>query len=209
MFEALLILLTSIVVSFAGSVQLGPVNLLVIDTALFNNKKQAVIVAIGGSLPEFIYCTIAVYLNAYLEDYQSIFYVFKIVFICVLLIYAVVYFLKKRNDLTEKIYTTKSDTIGSFMKGFTMGLFNPQLLPFWMAIQLYLNSTKHLKIVTPIDSAAFITGSGIGAFILLFVLIITIYKHQLAVLKIAKSKYYNKVISVILFIIASRLLLTL
>lgn len=209
MLSALLIFLVSAGISFAGSVQLGPVNLLVIDTSLFMSRRQAVWVAAGGSLPEFIYCSIALYLNAYLERFEGLLYILKIIFTCVLFVYAIIYLCKKKSEQVTKIYESRKESIENVFKGFTMGLFNPQLLPFWMAIQFYFNSTRHLKIETSIDNIAFVLGSGIGAFLLLWMLILAINKHKLTVLKFAKSQYYYKAISILLFAIATRLLFTL
>ena len=57
----LIIFFAATLTSFIGSLQLGPVNLFVIDTALNKNKANAYWVALGGVMPEFMYCALAVY----------------------------------------------------------------------------------------------------------------------------------------------------
>ena len=81
MIATVLIFTFSSIVSFFGSLQLGPVNLFVINSTLFRNRKTAYYVAIGGCIPEFIYCALAVFANSYLLEYQWLIYSFKLIFI--------------------------------------------------------------------------------------------------------------------------------
>ena len=46
-------------ISFAGSIQLGAVNLAVVQTTLNRNFSAGILVAVGGSIPEFIYSFLA------------------------------------------------------------------------------------------------------------------------------------------------------
>lgn len=53
--EAILLFCISAFASFLGSLQLGPVNLAVIQKTLNKGIKLAFFLAAGGCLPEFIY----------------------------------------------------------------------------------------------------------------------------------------------------------
>ena len=100
--HVLAILLFSSIASFIGSLQLGPVNLFVIDTTLNNNRQAAFWVACGGIIPEFIYCAFAVYSSSYFIGNPAILLAFKILLIAVLGIVGVIYLLKKHKSFEIK-----------------------------------------------------------------------------------------------------------
>ena len=145
MISILLIFIFSCLVSFIGSLQLGPVNLFVINSALHDSKKAAYYIAIGGCLPEFIYCALAVFANSYLLNYEWLIISFKIAFIIVLLIVGFVFYFKKQYSIIIKNdILAKQKPIQYILKGFSLAALNPQLLPFWVFVQVYFNSTKYL-----------------------------------------------------------------
>ena len=47
------------VISFIGSLQPGPVNLQVLYSGFAGSRKQALLCAAGGIVPEFVYCVLA------------------------------------------------------------------------------------------------------------------------------------------------------
>ncbi|MBT8326680.1 MAG: LysE family transporter, partial [Bacteroidia bacterium] len=55
------------VLSFWGSLQLGLVNVAVIETAISKGRKPAIWLAIGGVLPEIPYTLIAIYGTTYID----------------------------------------------------------------------------------------------------------------------------------------------
>ena len=59
--ELLICFSVAAAISFVGSVQFGPVNLRVIQTACDYNMRSALVVAAGGILPEIIYSSIAIW----------------------------------------------------------------------------------------------------------------------------------------------------
>lgn len=203
MITAFFILIGATLVSFMGSLQLGPVNLFVIDAVLFNGRKTALGIAIGGSIPELLYCALAVYLNAHLMKFDLLLIIFKIVVIVLLIILAGIYFVKKGSQLKPaKIHDTKPGYTQTIYKGFILALFNPQLLPFWMFVHLYFNSTHYLKMETLFQQSLFVIGAGLGAFLLLNTFIVVIHKHKLKILRYVNNNYYYKIVSILLFSLA-------
>jgi threonine/homoserine/homoserine lactone efflux protein len=199
-----LILLFSSLASFIGSLQLGPVNLLVINTVLYRSRQEAFWIALGGSLPEFIYCGLAVYANQLLEEYLVVQFVFRLLFILVLLAIGFSFLFKKVSSI-EPLLTQQEKTKSTSQlvaKGFLLAALNPQLLPFWIFVQVYFNTINFLQIQSVGHQISFILGSGLGAFALLltFIRLVSVYKTKL--LRYASSKYYFRVLAFLFFAIA-------
>lgn len=203
MISILLIFIFSCLVSLIGSLQLGPVNLFVINSTLQSGRKTAYYIAIGGCLPEFIYCALAVFANSYLLNYEWLIITFKIAFIVVLIIVGLVFYFKKQSSVTIKndIHVTQKPMQHIF-KGFSLAALNPQLLPFWMFVQVYFNSTKFLEIQSNLQKFSYILGAGVGAFILLALLLQIVSKYKQIFLRYLNNKYYFKALSLLFFAIA-------
>ena len=200
----ILIFISASLASFIGSLQLGPVNLFVIDVALNKNKNSAYLLAFGGIIPEFIYCGLAVYSGVYFLSNPTIFTIFKILLIIILISIGVIYLLKKHKSLSLESKETVSELTKTryFMKGFSLAILNPQLLPFWMFIMVYFNSTNFLELKTELDKLAYILGAGVGAFLLLLSIILTINKFKSRILTYLNNKYYYKALGVLFICIA-------
>lgn len=169
---------------------------------LYTTKKEALWAAFGGSVPEFIYCMLAVYMNSFFEDNTLFQTVFQITFVIVLFAISIVFWVKKENQaITPK--SEKSNTpLFCFFKGFSLAILNPQLLPFWMFVQVYFNSTKFLEIQSNSQKISFILGAGAGAFILLTIVIILVNKYKMQILRYINNKFYFKALSILFFAIA-------
>ncbi len=199
----LLIFIFSCIISFVGSLQLGPVNIAVINSALYDNKKATYYIAIGGCIPEFIYCSIAVFANNYLLEYERLIFLFKIAFIIILIIVGFTIFFKKQSEVLSKKETTlNKKPIQYLFKGFLLAILNPQLLPFWMFIQVYFSSIPFLRIQSNLQKISYILGSGVGAFILLAFFIIIALKYRETILKYINNKYFFKALSLLFFALA-------
>lgn len=210
MHEALIVL-SSALASFIGSLQLGPVNLFVIDTTLNKNKTNAYWVAFGGIIPEFIYCTLAVYSGSYFISNPRIFIVFKIVLIITLTIIGFIYLLKKHKNLEieQAKKTIEYSNTKHFFKGFLLAGLNPQLLPYWIFVMVYFNSIKFLELKSQFDKLAYIVGAGLGALILLIFIILTIKRFKKRILIYLNNKYYYKALGIVFIAISLQQLMTL
>jgi threonine/homoserine/homoserine lactone efflux protein len=207
----ILIFLTASLVSFIGSLQLGPVNLFVINSVLYHHKKTAFWVAVGGCLPEFIYCGLAVYANGFLQQSNLFQWIFKIVFILILIGIGFVFLLKKKGNMhfEKKSTVLPNKPFKEVLKGFSLAAFNPQLLPFWMFVLVYFNSIKWLQIKTIPQQISFIAGAGVGAFLLLTVLIMVVNNYKTKLLVYMNSTYFYKVLAILFFAIALQQLFSL
>jgi threonine/homoserine/homoserine lactone efflux protein len=90
-----------------------------------------------------------------------------------------------------------------FLKGFSLAALNPQLLPFWIYVQLQFNSVKPLRIISNLNKISFVIGAGIGSLLLLVCFIFAVTKYKETFLKYLNNKHYYKVLSLLFLILAS------
>jgi threonine/homoserine/homoserine lactone efflux protein len=200
----LYVLLAACLVSFVGSLQLGPVNLYVINTTLYYGKKLALLVALGGVMPEFIYCSLAVYANKFLLQNTYAQWSLNTLFTALMFILGILLWFKKHKPtvINNNIVLSTSTSSRYFFKGFSLALLNPQLLPFWIMVQVYFNSTELLQLKTNAHKITYILGAGLGALVLLISLIYIVTTYKNKVLILINNKYYYKVLAVVFIGIA-------
>ncbi|MEQ1733049.1 MAG: LysE family transporter [Bacteroidia bacterium] len=211
MLTSLLILLAASAVSCVGSLQLGPVNLYVINTTLQHGKKPAFMVAIGGVLPEFIYCALAVYANEFLLQNTTVNYIFNLLFIVLMWCIGAVLWFKKHTPVViqHNVEISNTTAFSYVFKGVSLAMLNPQLLPFWIMVQVYFNSTHLLQLQTEAHKLAYIVGAGLGALLLLISLIGVVTKYKKNVVSLMNNRWYYKVLAVLFIAIAIQQLVTL
>lgn len=157
-------LFAATIISFWGSLQLGPVNVCVIETALAQGKRQALMVAAGGIIPELIYSAIAVLGSNLITQNPWFKQIFSWIFIIVLLILGIYNIFK-----TYKTQTINASAGAGFLKGLFLALLNPQLFPFWLGILVFLKGYLNFDQGTLFSPyLAFIAGTALGAWLLLY-----------------------------------------
>lgn len=185
-------------ISFAGSVQLGPVNFGTIHTALHKNKKAAITFGFGGSLPELLYCGLAIGSSNFIAQYEGLEDYLKYLTIGVLFLFGTYLIFQKATSE----YKHKSEKKGKELwLGATFGLLNPQLYPFWLFIITYLRTNSILENDRWPVQVAFVIGSALGAFLLQWLVAeFTTRKREFIYLRLTKN--YNKVLGAIIIAIA-------
>lgn len=166
--EAFYIFLIATVASIIGSLQAGIVNTAVLAHTVQRGTAAGRRMALGGSIPEFIYAAIAfqsaTWLLAWLGlDAHGVAMLVGSVLICIGLYF--LFLFKPVFDL-EKVNVKASGV----RKGFLLGMLNPQLLLFWCGIRLSLasfgfNAAGWLELLT------FALGAFTGALLLLLQLV--------------------------------------
>ena len=192
-------LFISTAISFAGSVQLGPVNFGTIHTALHKNKKAAILFGFGGSLPELLYCGLAIGSSNILSQFEGLEGYLKYLTTGVLFLFGIyLLFQKAASGHTSK---QSKRTGKEIWMGATFGMLNPQLYPFWLFIITYLRSNSILENTSWPSQVAFVLGAALGAFLLqLLVAEFTTRKREFIYLRLTKN--YNKVLGIIIIAIA-------
>lgn len=160
-------------ISFVGSLHPGTVNLAVIQTTLGHNRRAGLWLALGGSLPELGYSVLATSGLMLLSPMSPIGTVLLFAPVPVLLVAGVVAFRQK----PVQVSVSAGGAIGvdpgrsPFWKGLALAGTNPQLLPYWSAVWLYLNQTMLVPVSAPASQWVFALGTSAGAFVLLLGLV--------------------------------------
>lgn len=193
------IFLLTAIISFLGSVQLGSVNLAVIQTTLNKNFSAGVAVAIGGSIPEIFYSALALEGLLIIQQNQSLLDTLNLLMIPVFIIMGIVYFFQKNPDVNIAVSTPTNRKV-NFLKGFTLGMINPQVLPFWFFMSVYIN--KYIAINSFATKSAFVLGAVTGAFGILYLFAFISSRQQQNIQKLLRGYSINRVIGLIFLALA-------
>lgn len=158
----ILLFLASTVLSFAGSLQLGPVNSQVLRRAIAGKTRFARLTALGGALPEILYATLAAVLANQLNEYEALQDWFRWIFILFFTGIGL-FLLLKKPKVEAPLLKGKSPRNHPFVQGFLLGILNPQLIFFWSGILVYLDSGS----LNFFQIGAFALGAFTGAYVLL------------------------------------------
>jgi threonine/homoserine/homoserine lactone efflux protein len=164
-----------VLISFAGSIQIGAVNLAVVQTTLNRNLSAGILVAVGGSIPEFIYSFMALKGLFFIQKNQKIIDSMNLLIIPVFIVVGLFYLFKK-NNVSANLKPLDNDKKINFFKGFSLGMLNPQLLPFWFFMIVYLN--KYFIVNDLTARCAFVLGAGVGAFGILSIFAFTAHRFD-------------------------------
>ncbi|MCU0338385.1 MAG: LysE family transporter [Spirosomaceae bacterium] len=210
-----LIFVVAALVSFAGSLQLGPVNLTVIQQVLQRHLRAGVWVALGGCLPEMLYATAAVKAGQWLENHRDIWQFIEWGSVPLLLLIGIVTYRATPKNSTpsptlplsgegsetqriSKVATKSSSTIPSpFWRGMMMGMLNPQLFPFWLLVLVQFNSYAALRVQSPVEQGAFVVGTSVGALGLLVGVAFLTAHYKETLLQKLQAVPFHRVLGVI------------
>lgn len=169
--QPLLVFLFASGVSFAGSLQVGLVNVSVIKAVLVRSRKAALWMALGGCLPELFYASLAIVAGGFVIRHPQVAELLDYALAAVFLGVGIVALLRKPHAPQNSILRA-GQTRGVFWQGLALAMINPQLLPFWFGVYVYAQRT-----LFPLGSMAlqlcFVCGTAFGAWLLLFVLVHT------------------------------------
>ena len=160
--------------SFAGSLQPGPVNLAVIGAAYRNGFRSSLWLALGGALPEVIYSAAAIACAGTLQPDSALSQVLRGIAIPVLFACGIIMWMKKETQPAAQ----KQRNSNLLLSGFMLGAMNPMLFAFWFITCHYLQSNGIVSISGAFNSAAFIAGSAAGAFLLLLLLALLVQQQH-------------------------------
>jgi threonine/homoserine/homoserine lactone efflux protein len=189
MIHSILIFLITAFISFMGSVQLGPVNLAIMQDVLNGRKKAGLIIGAGVCLPEFIYSAFALFASAWLLKRHTLLVTLEWAIVPVMIGLGILNMFKKKKqeEISEKGKST------DFFKGFILSALNPQLLPFWLAILVMLNGYEFFRITTIADKLCFVAGTGAGEFGLISLVVWLTARHREFLLSKLHKWNLNKV----------------
>lgn len=191
MIDFVLFLLVTLI-SFLGSIQIGAVSMAVIQTTLNRGRSAGIWVALGGSIPEFIFSFIALKSLLFLQYNQSIIDWLNMLIIPIFLLLGLYNFFQKEPDSKEEVLVETSKNF-DFAKGFSLGMLNPQLLPFWFFSLVY--TSKYFSINTLSAKYAFVLGTGFGAFAILVAFAQLTHRNHLRIKQTLKTYPINRLMA--------------
>ncbi len=166
MFHLPVIFVLTFFISFAGSVHPGPVNVSVIQATLRRGLAAGLWLAVGGCVPEIIYGLLAVRGVRFFEEMPGVYRALQVAVVPVLALLGV--FTLRRRAAAPSEASPLPARRQAFWKGLTLSLLSPQLLPFWVLILVYYNEYPWLRVRTGLEQSAFVAGTSLGGFALLY-----------------------------------------
>jgi threonine/homoserine/homoserine lactone efflux protein len=194
----MLIFLITFFISFIGSIHPGPLNLSVIQTTLQKSLYAALLMALGGVIPEIIYGYLAVEGVMIFEKYPIVFKVMQWAVVPILLFLGIQQIIASRQTKKEITQTdlapTKSTYKGASTRGFLLSLFNPQLLPYWIVILVNYQNYEFLRISDLSDRIFFVLGASTGAFALNYVYAYIAHTQREKIFKYLNQNRFEQII---------------
>lgn len=186
-------------VSFAGSLQLGAVNLTVLQTTLRQNRRAGIWVAVGGCLPELGYAAMAIWAANWLGQYPAVWQLIGWLAGLVLLALGIITYNTPNQPLPN---ASQKNVDNPFAKGLILGLLNPQLFPYWLVILVQFGNYDFLRVETRPQQAAFVAGTAAGALVLLVALARLAHRRREWLLGILGQTNTNKWLGVLFGLLA-------
>lgn len=194
--DAVIAFVVAAIISFWGSLQLGLVNVLVIETALRKGKNTANWIAVGGVIPEIPYTLLAIFGTSYLDILQNYKQTTGIIIGLILLAMGVYYILKKASVEEYDDDNQPTSKLKPLLKGMALAFANPQLILFWSGILILiqtgsLNVFGNRKVLIDFNAPGifspkimFALGAAFGALaiLLIYIKLSDIYRDKLLTL---------------------------
>lgn len=166
--DTLLFFLVASLASFIGSLQAGVVNTAVLAHTIKWGRHAGRRMAVGGSIPEFIYAGVAFFGAGWLVEQLGIGATGITIIVSSILLVLGIYFVFVYRP--RPAAPGEDKLTGDLRRGVLLGLANPQLLLFWCGVKLMLVSFNMTSDAFA-DLLAFALGAFTGAIILLMVLV--------------------------------------
>lgn len=197
MYLLVIVFIYAFIASGLGSFQLGPVNGLVIHSAL-TNKRHALWIAIGGSLPEIFFSAIAYFIVDMFTLSDSLSNKITIIGSIIVILIGF-WFIHKGKTGANNTKTLNTDiAIHGFKQGLLMGMLNIQLIIFWIATISFLSLYIPLDSFNLIHVLGLLIGAALGAFCTLCIYAHIAYKKKDQIHKYISISKINLLIGVIL-----------
>ncbi len=135
--ELIFVFLITMLISAGGNAMPGLVNIRVIETALYKNWKDALLLASGAETAELFYAAMATLSVAYLNNFPEVIKWCHFLMIPVFAGMSMFYFTRKAKSVSFAPARHGSST-NIFLQGVLIGFVNPQMFPFWFTNLLYI-----------------------------------------------------------------------
>ena len=188
----MLLFLITFFISFVGSIHPGPLNLSVIQTTLQKGIHSALLLALGGVIPEIIYGYLAVEGVMLFEKYPVVFNVMTWAVVPILLGLGIQQIITSRKP--KEIIKPSKIANGTTIKGFLLSITNPQLLPYWIVMLINYQYYSFLKITDLSDKLSFVLGTSTGAFALNYGYAYMAHRQRERIFKYINESHFEQII---------------
>ena len=190
--KPLFIYFTTALISYLATIPPGPLSVFVVHTTLQRNLKTALWVALGGVLCESTYAYLATESVVIFDTYPRVKYFMQWAIVALLLLVGTFTFFQKTTPIQHQNVSAKGRLL-LFMKGISLSLFNPALVPFWIVVLLSYQKYDFLKISAITDKMCFVLGAGTGTFLLVYTYANIAHKKRDLVFKYLTDSRLNKI----------------
>jgi threonine/homoserine/homoserine lactone efflux protein len=194
--KAFIIYFVTAIISYVATIPPGPLSVFVAHTTLQKNIKIALWVALGGVFCESIYAFLAIEGLLIFDKYPILTYWMQRVIIGLLILVGSFTFLQKSAAI-ESTKVSLENRFLSFLKGISLSLFNPALLPFWLVVLLSYKKYSYLIVSNSIEKTLFVLGAGTGTFLLVYTYAFVADTKRDLIFKYVTDTRLNKVIGLI------------
>ncbi|MCF8258882.1 MAG: LysE family translocator [Flavobacteriales bacterium] len=171
--------LLGLVLGFLGSMPVaGPIALLVVRKGVKEEYDEGAAIALGASVPEAVYCGLALFGFDFLfERYPIVESASQVLGGILLLVLGIGFMLMKpREEDLKTLLPKKGRWAAPFMTGFTVAAFNPTLMVTWSGVAAVLYAM--MGAFTELEMIAFPIGVGLGNFLWFAVLLSLMQRHR-------------------------------
>lgn len=191
--KELLIYFITLAISYIATIPPGPLSVFVVHTTLQKNIKTALWVTLGGVLCESTYAYLATEGIMLFDKYPKINFWINWAIVAILLTVGIGTFFQKASELKEERVLINGRFV-SFLKGISLSLFNPALLPFWVVVLLEFKNYEFLLISSVAEKISFVLGAGTGTFLLVYTYSFIAEKKRNIVFNYLSDSRLNKLI---------------
>ncbi len=185
----------TLLISYIGSLQIGPISILVMYTTLKINLRAALKVAFVGVLPEYMYSLVAFFGYSFLSRQPETLHMLQLGVIPLFLVFGIINFRKK-----DKVSTHIPSTTSNAIRAFTYGITNPLLISFWMLSLIIIG--KYVSINSAPQIAAFALATGTGGFLTKITFGLLTLKFREKVFAVFQRFSFNKIIGSLFILVA-------
>lgn len=165
--KTVIIYFITALISYVATIPPGPLSVYVVHSTLQKNINVAITVAVGGVLCESTYAYLAIKGLVIFDKYPMLAHWMQWAIIVLLFTVGLFTFFQQKQEIEYQNISLKNPFF-SFIKGISLSLFNPALLPFWVVVLLAFDKYEWLKIISPIQKISFVLGAGTGTFLLVY-----------------------------------------
>lgn len=160
--------LIAFILSFAGSIPPGTINLTVVQLGLENKVKAALRFSLAATAIEYPYAWLAVKFGNLIATSSVITDNIQIIGIIILIVLGLINVWPSKK--TSSGFNGRFANSG-YRRGLLLGILNPLAIPYWLGITTYLHGQNWIELSSPQRLHAYLSGVFLGALVLLLLLL--------------------------------------